>query len=111
MDFSKDCLLKPNKDWLKLDSSISERRSCPKGHYEKHRVVILTLAPKRALMDKRKCLSEHPFGSIKRAMEAAYFLLRGMAKAAGEFALFCLGYNLQRAINILGFEKLMAIMA
>lgn len=111
VDFSKDCLLKPNKDWLKLDSSISERRSFPKGHFEKHRVVILTLVPKRALMDKRKCLSEHPFGTIKRAMEADYFLLRGMAKTAGEFALFCLGYNLQRAINLLGFEKLMAIMA
>lgn len=111
VDFSKDCLVKPNKDWLKSDSATPANRSRSKGHFETVQVVVLTLTPKRALMDKRKCLSEHPFGTIKRAMEADYFLLRGLIKTAGEFALFCLGYNLQRAINLLGFEKLMAVMA
>ena len=54
---------------------------------------------------------ERYFNTLKnKCMEASYFLLRGMAKVAGEFALFCLGYNLQRAINLLGFEKLMAAM-
>ena len=33
------------------------------------------------------CLSEHPFGTIKRAMGATYFLLKGMRKVDGEFAL------------------------
>ena len=51
------------------------------------------------------CLSEHPFGTIKRAMGATHFLLKGMRKVAGEFALFCLGYNLERAKNLLGFHK------
>lgn len=111
VDFSKDCLVKPNKNWLKSNSEPSPQRPRGKGHYEAVQVVVLTLSPKRALMDRRKCLSEHPFGTIKRAMAADYFLLRGLLKTTGEFALFCLGYNLQRAIKLLGFEKLMAVMA
>lgn len=43
-------------------------------------------------------------------MGATYFLLKGMQKVAGEFALICLGYNLERAKNILGFEKMMELM-
>ena len=53
------------------------------------------------------CLPEHPFGTIKRAMGATYFLLKGMRKVAGEFVLFCLGYNLERDKNLLGFYKMM----
>jgi len=29
------------------------------------------------------CLSEHPFGTIKRAMGVGYFLLKGIRKVAG----------------------------
>lgn len=36
------------------------------------------------------CLSENPSEIIKRAMEATYFLLKGLRKVAGEFTLFCL---------------------
>ncbi len=61
-------------------------------------------------MSQRMRLSEHPFGTIKRAMGASYFLLRGIRKVAGEFALFCLGYNLERAKNLLGFQKMMELM-
>lgn len=55
------------------------------------------------------CLSEHPFGTIKRAMGSTYFLLRGMKNVEGEFALFCLGYNMERVKNLLGFEKVMQL--
>lgn len=52
------------------------------------------------------CLSEHPFGTIKRAMGAAYFLPKGIRKVVGgEFALFCLGYNPERAKTCLDFIK------
>ncbi len=61
-------------------------------------------------MAQRMCLSEHPFGTIKRAMGATYFLLKGLRKVSGEFALFCLGYNIERAKNVLGFEKMMELM-
>ena len=56
------------------------------------------------------CLSEHPFGTIKRAMGSDHFLLRGLQKVEGEFALSCLGYNIERAKNLIGFEKMMKVM-
>ena len=45
------------------------------------------------------CLSEHPFGTIKRAMGVTYFLLKGKRMVAGEFALWCLAYNLVRVFG------------
>ena len=44
-------------------------------------------------------------------MDAGYYLLRGKRKVDGETALMCLGYNLTRAVNLLGFEKMMEAMA
>jgi len=61
-------------------------------------------------MAQRMCLSEHPFGTIKRTMGSTFFLLRGMRKVDGEFALLCLGYNITRAKNLLGFNKMMELM-
>ena len=46
----------------------------------------------------------------KKSDGATYFLLRGLRKVTGEFALLCLGYNIERA-NLLGFEKMMEIIA
>jgi len=56
------------------------------------------------------CLSEHPFGTIKRSLGFTYFLLNGIKKVTGEFALFCLGYNIERAKKLLGFDKMMELM-
>ena len=66
--------------------------------------------PNRAQMAQRMNISEHPFGTLKRAMEGGYFLLKGIRKVTGEFALLSLGYNLIRGLNILGFQKMMAVM-
>ena len=81
-----------------------------KFHYKKVKIVKFFLKPDREKTAQRMCLSKHPFGTIKRAMGATHFLLRGLKKVAGEFALFCLGYNLERAKNLLGFEKMMELM-
>lgn len=35
----------------------------------------------------RRCLSEHPFGTIKRAMNAAYLLMKGFEKIRAEISL------------------------
>lgn len=51
---------------------------------------------------KRKCVSEHPFGTIKRAWGYTHALLKGIQKVTGEFALIFTCYNLRRAISILG---------
>ena len=51
-------------------------------------------------MEQRKALAEHPFGTIKRGMDAGYFLLRGLEKVRAEMSLTVLAYNLKRVINI-----------
>lgn len=112
IDFTKDRLEKPCKDWLKAEGKEPEKAKKIKGkwHYEKKKIVTFFLRPDREKTSQRLCLSEHPFGTIKRAMGFGYFLLRGLQKVEGEFALMCLGYNLKRAINLLGFNKMMKLM-
>lgn len=111
IDFTKDQLVKPCKGWLEAEGKKPEEtKTGEKWHYEKRKVVKFFLKPDKEKMSRRMCLSEHPFGTIKRAMGATYFLLRGIRKVAGEFALFCLGYNLERAKNLLGFQKMMELM-
>jgi transposase len=58
------------------------------------------------LMRRRQQLSEPPFGTIKRAMNQGYFLMKGLDKVGAEMSLTVLSYNLKRAINILGVKKL-----
>lgn len=65
----------------------------------------------RQLMKQRQQLSEHPFGTIKRSMMSSYFLMRGIKKVATEMSLTVLAYNLKRAINNIGVEKLIAAVA
>lgn len=113
IDFTKDQLEKPCRDWLKAEGKEPEQKKVVeerKFHYKKVKIVKFFLKPDREKTAQRMCLSEHPFGTIKRAMGATHFLLRGLKKVAGEFALFCLGYNLERAKNLLGFEKMMELM-
>lgn len=112
IDFNKDTLEKPNRNWLETteDHGKPEKKS-RKGHYEIRKIVRLVLKPDRQKMNQRMCLSEHPFGTIKRAMNAGYYLLRGNRKVDGETALICLGYNLKRAMNLLGYQKMMEVMA
>lgn len=62
-------------------------------------------------MRLRKSLAEHPFGTMKGMMGYPRFLLRGAPKAKAELALAVLGYNLKRAINILGIPHLLAILS
>jgi len=69
------------------------------------------IKPKKEIYAQRKSLSEHPFGTVKRAMNGEYCLTKGKRKVTGEFALIFLAYNLKRVINILGSEKLIKIMA
>ena len=112
VDFSKDKLEKPCIDWLKSEGRVPD--SCGvdkkgKSHYEMVKIVRFFLKPDIAKTSKRMCLSEHPFGTIKRSLGFTYFLLNGIKKVTGEFALFCLGYNIERAKKLLGFDKMMEL--
>lgn len=111
IDFTKDQLVKPCRDWLKAENKEAEpEKKKTRGRFHKVKIVRFFLRPDRTKMNQRLCLSEHPFGTIKRSMGAGYFLLRGLRKVTGEFALSCLGYNFERAKNLLGFDKMMELM-
>ena len=70
-------------------------------------VKQIRIAPDKELIRQRKSIVEHPFGTIKRAMDAGYLLTKGFANVIGEFSITFLSYNFKRAINILGAKKLM----
>jgi len=59
-----------------------------------------------ALLKQRKELAEHPFGTVKLAMDQGYFLLKGMKKVTTEFSLTVLSYNFKRVLNIRGVEDM-----
>ena len=50
----------------------------------------------------RKGVVEHPFGTMKRAFNQGYLLLRGLRKVSGEVGFTMLAYNMRRVLNILG---------
>lgn len=110
VDFAKDTLLIKCKNW---SDSKSAKEATPKVFRKKEKVkkVRYILRLDQAKMDNRKCLSEHPFGTIKRTLGHYYFLLRGFAKVRAEMALYTLSYNLRRAINLRSVPELIAAMA
>jgi len=60
------------------------------------------------ILDRRREVVEHPFGSIKQWMYQGAFLMRGLTNVRAEFSLTALAYNLRRALNILGVEAMIA---
>jgi transposase len=110
--FTKDQLEKPCRPWHEAAGTTPDGAGVRRGkyHYENVRVVTFTLVPDISKTAQRMGISEHPFGTIKRAMGMDHFLLRGLKKVEAEFSLMCLGYNMCRAANLLGFDKLMGIM-
>jgi len=59
------------------------------------------------LYRKRQEINEHIFGTIKRQWGYNHTNLRGLAKVNGEMALIMTVYNMKRAMNIMGIEKLL----
>ena len=107
-DFSKDTLIKATE--AKRKQLKDENKDNPKPPRMKvaKKVVRYVLHLDQNKMDNRKCLSEHPFGTMKRTLGQYYFLLKGFAKVSAEMGLFCLSYNLRRAISLRGVPALVA---
>lgn len=53
---------------------------------------------------KRRCIVEHPFGTIKRNLNYTYFLRQGLASVNTEAASIFVAYNLKRVVNILSVQ-------
>lgn len=61
------------------------------------------------ILKRRKSIVEHPFGTIKKSMNQGSFLTKGLKSVNGEFTYSALAYNIKRVYNILGFDKMMAL--
>lgn len=70
------------------------------------RQVVIRIKPDKGKIKKRKCVVEHPYGTIKHWCDGSYLLLKGRLKATADLSLSFLCYNLKRAINIVGVKKL-----
>lgn len=81
----------------------------PKYQRFADRVDVRTSQSKE-LFRQRKCLAEHPFGTVKRAFGFTYFLTRGTESVRAESCMHFLIYNIKRAIQILGTEKLVTVL-
>lgn len=58
------------------------------------------------MMKTRMSMVEHPFGTLKHWMGAEHFLTRGKSRVKTEMSLSIMVYNLKRAMNVLGVEKM-----
>ena len=113
IDFSKNCRIKEAN--FRSDGKEEAIAPIPKVKQKvksvtKWKEVHFIFRPDQEKLDKRKCTSEHPFGTIKRIMHGDYFLLKGLKKVAAEANLLALGYNIRRALNIFSAPTLMKVM-
>jgi len=69
------------------------------------------MAQADGMMDKRKQLVEHPFGTIKCRAGYRHFLVRGFEKVRGEWSLMALCYNFTRVLSIVGLARFIAYLA
>jgi len=107
----KGCSCKCTKEKRGRRHEVTMREEEFKETYDEGNLLVKQLRIKaaRALVSQRKSIVEHPFGTIKRSMDAAYCLTKGTEKVRGEFSLTFLAYNIKRVINILGIAKLTAM--
>lgn len=108
---------------MRLYANAPACRACPLASrcHNNERGRYIRRAPEAALLERmgervrrepewmrlRKSVVEHPFGTIKHAMEHRHFLLRGKQKVRGEFALATLAYNLKRSVSVLGVAAML----
>ena len=64
--------------------------------------VTVRITPDKEKTKNRKCVVEHPFGTIKRSLDGSYTLLTGIEKVGAELSLLGLAYNIRRAVNMVG---------
>lgn len=62
------------------------------------------------ILRRRKALVEHPFGTIKVAMNHERFLMKGLRHVTTEIKLTVLCYNFKRVMSILGTGKMIEML-
>jgi transposase len=106
--------------WTNACRSCPIKAKCTKGperritRWEHEQVVEAVqerLDKNPEAMRTRRETVEHPFGTLKMRMGATHFLCKTLPKVATEMALCVLGYNMTRALNIVGIKPLLAAIA
>lgn len=92
---------KANKSFVRLPE--------PYENFEQAEIITLKYYPNQRKLRIRNQVVEHPFGTVKRWNDGYHLLVKGRLKAAAEIALLFLGYNLKRALNIFGTQRLLAL--
>ena len=102
------CLCKCTESRYK-DFEIRMPKSAFSKVYNDKDLIIkqVRVTANKDIIRKRKTIVEHPFGTIKRSMDAGYLLTKRLPNVAGEFSITFLAYNIKRAINILGSKRLL----
>ena len=99
--------------------ACAQRAECTTARYRKisrleNEAVVerqaVRVAAKPEVVAERKTIVEHVFGTL-RLCGHDEFLCRGLEKVRAEFSLSALGYNLRRALNILGVERMLTRLA
>lgn len=91
---------------LKAQCTNSSRRIVSR-HFDDDPLNRMNQRATAQAMRLRRCVVEHPFGTIKyRIFGHPRFLLRGRRGAQTEFSLAAMGYNLKRMIQLLGAATL-----
>ena len=85
----------------------AHRKTSKPSNITTKKVVTFVFTPEKRFMEKRKGLSEHPFGTIKRALNGSYFLTRGKKHVEAETAMLCLAYNIRHAVKRIGVPELL----
>lgn len=101
MNPCKERALPPMPKDVKLPNNFTKKSN---------KKVLIRMKHTGEMTTKRMSLSEHPFGTVKWYNFGHYVLCRGKEKVTAELGLCFLAYNLRRAINMVGVEKLIAAM-
>lgn len=81
-------------------SSVDGRRITRNVHQDVLDQVQKNFEENPEMYTLRKCVVEHPFGTIKRSLGYTYFLRKGLSAVRTEAALICLAYDIKRLTNI-----------
>lgn len=93
-------------------SKCTRARSIRRIYRWEHEEVLEQLdqriKDKPIIINGRKAMVEHPFGTMKNEMGFQHFLTCGIINTSSEMSFSILAYNLKRVLNIVDFKKLMA---
>ena len=101
--------------WSSACTNCSIKAQCTTGDYRRvsrwvHADVLeraqARLDKRPDIMRTRRATVEHPFGTIKSWMGSTHFLTKTLPCVRTEMSLHVLAYNMKRAINLLGTQKI-----